>query len=169
MNDFVQQCLREWRRIGVPDAIANEMAADLDADLRDAAAEGVAPEEVLGNGIFDAPSFARSWAHARGVIPPARVPAVRHDVRRAVAVALAGLAVLGVGLLAVVVVHPTARALAVRRSAFVGPGGRTRVFPPPALLVQHPGGVGAPAGVLFFGVLVIALLTGSALLLWRRA
>jgi len=32
MNDFVERCLREWKRVGVPDAVANEMAADLDAD-----------------------------------------------------------------------------------------------------------------------------------------
>ena len=56
-----------WKRIGVPDAVANEMASDLEADLAEAEADGVSPEEVLGNGVFDAPSFAASWAAARGV------------------------------------------------------------------------------------------------------
>ena len=66
MNGFVDACRREWKRIGVPDAVANEMAADLEADLAEAEADGVSPEEVLGNGVFDAPSFAASWAAARG-------------------------------------------------------------------------------------------------------
>ena len=33
MNEFVEECRREWRRLGVPDPIANEMAADLTADI----------------------------------------------------------------------------------------------------------------------------------------
>ena len=31
MNEFIEECRREWRRLGVPDPIANEMAADLAA------------------------------------------------------------------------------------------------------------------------------------------
>ena len=170
MNDFIERCLREWKRIGVPDAVANEMAADLDADLRDAAADGVAPEEVLGNGIFDAPSFARSWAAARGVIPPAPVPLARNDGRRIAAIALAVFAVLAAGLLALVIFHPTAQTVAVQRSAFWRAGGRppTFAFPPPGVVVQH-AGIGAPLGVLAFGLVVIALLAGGALFAWRRA
>ena len=40
----------------------------------EAAAEGASPEVVLGTGAFDAPSFAASWAAARGFVepPPAR-------------------------------------------------------------------------------------------------
>ncbi len=74
MNDFVEECRREWKRLRVPDPIANEMAADLRADLDEAAAEGASPEVVLGTGAFDAPSFAASWAAARGFVepPPAR-------------------------------------------------------------------------------------------------
>jgi hypothetical protein len=171
MNDFVERCLREWKRIGVPDAIANEMAADLDADLRDAAADGVSPEELLGNGIFDAPSFARSWAAARGVIPPAHVPVARSDGRRIAAVVLAVLAVLGAGLVALVIFHPTARVVTVQRSAFWGaPGGPhpTFVFPPSGVVMQH-AGIGAPLGVLAFGLVIVALLAAGALFVWRRA
>ena len=29
MTDFVEQCRLEWRRLGVPDALAEEMAAEL--------------------------------------------------------------------------------------------------------------------------------------------
>ena len=67
MNQFVDQCRREWKRLGVPEAAANEMAADLVADLAEAQADGVSPEEVLGNGFFDPAAFAASWATARGL------------------------------------------------------------------------------------------------------
>ena len=34
MSQFVEECRREWKRLGVPDPVANEMAADLAADLK---------------------------------------------------------------------------------------------------------------------------------------
>jgi hypothetical protein len=70
MSDFVEQCRSEWKRLGVPDPLAEEMATDLASDLRDAEAEGVSAEELLGSSIFDPRSFAASWAAERGVIPP---------------------------------------------------------------------------------------------------
>ncbi len=73
MSKFVDECRKEWDRLGVPEAVSNEMAADLAVDLAEAEAEGASPEEVLGNGAFDARSFAASWATARGM--------VRHDRR----------------------------------------------------------------------------------------
>ena len=51
MNEFVEECRREWRRLGVPDPVANEMAADLAADLEEAEAEGCSAEEVLGQRV----------------------------------------------------------------------------------------------------------------------
>jgi hypothetical protein len=76
MSDFVEQCRREWRRLNVPDPLAEEMAADLTADLAEAEAEGVSAEEFLGNSVFDPQSFAASWAAERGIIPapPSRRP-----------------------------------------------------------------------------------------------
>lgn len=70
MNEFVEECRREWRRLRVPDSVANEMAADLQADLDEAEAEGASAESVLGRGAFDPRSFAASWAVERGVIGP---------------------------------------------------------------------------------------------------
>ncbi len=67
MIRFVEECRREWRRLGVPDAVADEMAEELAADLQEAQAEGVALEDVLGGGASDPRSFAASWATARGV------------------------------------------------------------------------------------------------------
>jgi hypothetical protein len=78
MSDFVEQCRREWRRLGVPDPLAEEMATDLASDLREAEAEGVSAEELLGRGAFDPASFAAAWAAERGIIPaPPRQGATR--------------------------------------------------------------------------------------------
>ncbi|HLX32635.1 MAG TPA: hypothetical protein VKR79_07690 [Gaiellaceae bacterium] len=172
MNEFVERCLREWKRVGVPDAVANEMAADLDADLRDAAADDVAPEEVLGNGIFDAPAFARSWAAARGVIPPAHVPVARGDRRSVPAIALAVLAVLSLVLVALVIVHRATRAVAIPRPVFWAPAPGNHppfVFPPFGAVVAQHVGIGAPLGVFALGLILVALLAGGALFIWRRA
>jgi hypothetical protein len=79
MNEFVEQCRREWKRLRVPDPLADEMAADLASDLADAEAEGVSVEEFLGTSASDPPSFAASWAAERGVIPE---PTRRGNVRR---------------------------------------------------------------------------------------
>ena len=68
MNEFVEDCRREWRRLGVPDPVADEMAAELDADLAEAEAEGVSAEEVLGSGAGDPRAFATAWAAERGVV-----------------------------------------------------------------------------------------------------
>src|SRR5580700_3283704 len=70
VNEFVEECRKEWRRLGVPDAVANEMAADLTADLDEAEAEGASPEDVLGTSAFDPRRFAAAWAVARGVTAP---------------------------------------------------------------------------------------------------
>ncbi len=69
MSGFVDECRKEWSRLGVPDAASNEMTAELAADLAEAEADGASAEEVLGNGVFDARSFAASWATARGLVP----------------------------------------------------------------------------------------------------
>jgi hypothetical protein len=67
VSDFVEECRGEWKRLGVPDVVANEMAADVAADLAEAEAEGASPEYVLGSEAFDPRSFAAAWAYARGV------------------------------------------------------------------------------------------------------
>ena len=69
MNDFVAQCRREWRRLGVPDPLAEEMATELASDLSEAETEGVSAEKLLGTSAFDPPSFAATWAAERGIIP----------------------------------------------------------------------------------------------------
>ena len=71
MSEFVEQCRLEWKRLGVPDVLADEMAADLGADLNDAESEGMSAEEFLGSSALDPRSFAASWAGARGIVPTA--------------------------------------------------------------------------------------------------
>lgn len=68
MNEFVEKCREEWRRIGVSDRDAEEMAEDLAADLAAAAADGISAEEFLGSSASDPRGFAASWAAGRGLI-----------------------------------------------------------------------------------------------------
>jgi hypothetical protein len=91
VSEFVDACRREWRRLGVPEPAANEMAADLAADLKEAEQDGVAAEEVLGSGAFDPRAFAASWASERGLVPTPRRDRMR-DHR--LLLVLAGLVVL---------------------------------------------------------------------------
>jgi hypothetical protein len=74
MSDFVEQCRKEWKRLGVSDPLANEMAADLASDLSEAEADGVSVQELLGDSAFDPPAFAGRWAAERGLIakPPSQ-------------------------------------------------------------------------------------------------
>lgn len=79
MSEFVEQCRREWRRLGVAGPLAEEMAADLASDLEEADAEGVSAGEYLGRSASDPRLFAASWASERGVIP---APVGREKGRR---------------------------------------------------------------------------------------
>jgi hypothetical protein len=94
VNDFVEQCRMEWSRLKVPQALAEEMAADLTADLEEAEADGVPVEELLGSGASDPRSFAASWAAERGIIPEPSGPTDRGRPRFLVAfTAVAAIAV----------------------------------------------------------------------------
>jgi len=66
MTAFVEECRQEWRRLGVPDLLAGEMATELEADLAEAEAEGVSAAEVLG--ASDPRRFAETWARERGLV-----------------------------------------------------------------------------------------------------
>jgi hypothetical protein len=67
MSAFVEECRREWKRLGVPDLLAEEMATDLEADLAEAEVDGVSAAEMLGES--DPRRFAATWARERGLIP----------------------------------------------------------------------------------------------------
>ena len=86
MSEFVEECRREWKRLGVPDPIANEMALDLTTDIEEAEADGGSAEDVLGNSLFDPRRFAAAWASSRGVTAPRR--RLNHSLRSFVTVPL---------------------------------------------------------------------------------
>ncbi len=168
MIEFVDECRREWRRLGVADPIANEMAADLTADLEEAEAEGGSAEDVLGSSLFDPPRFAADWADARGVtgttkpVDPAAPPLRgRHGWYRPAAV----VAVSTVGFLmaltagaAVVARHSSAVAAPVR--AILTVPGSTRLVGPFPFGLPGRYAVGAPFAVRGpgpVGMLVVAL------------
>ncbi len=89
MSDFVEQCRVEWRRLGVPDGLAEEMAAELASDLREAEGDGISPEELLG---ASPRAFAATWAAERGVVPA--TPGSRRRRRPRVLLGFTGLAAL---------------------------------------------------------------------------
>lgn len=166
MSEFVQQCRREWARLGVPDSVANEMAADLAADLEEAEADGVSAEEVLGSSAFDPRSFAAAWAAERGVIPPAsaRESAPRKPFVPAALAALAVIALVGAALVALA---PHSRAVAMAPTA-----GHGRLQAPPAppsgpfVLQGAPVAAELLAWVLL--LLVVALAIVVSAWLWSR-
>ena len=66
MNAYVEECRREWKRLGVPDSLAEEMATELETDLAEAQADGVSAAEMLGES--DPRRFAATWARERGLV-----------------------------------------------------------------------------------------------------
>lgn len=72
MPAFIEECRYEWKRLGVPDSLAEEMATELEADLAEAEADGVSSAEILGES--DPRRFAATWARERGLVsdPPPR-------------------------------------------------------------------------------------------------
>lgn len=157
MSDFVQECRREWRRLGVPDPVANEMAADLTVDLEEAEAEGGSPEDVLGNSAFDPRRFAAAWAAARGVtsVPaPYRPPPWRTPIAIALSVVV-GVLIIGAGLALAVRHGSTSVAFATQRVGAV-PGSIRLFAPGPGRIV----GPGLPPGIVgthFAGIDVFPL------------
>ena len=191
MSRFIEECRREWKRLRVPDAVANEMAADLAADLAEAEAEGASAEDVLGDAVFDPRAFALSWAEERGVVAAAPV---RSGIRPSTALAIAAavlvlVAVVGAAL--VVVDRPGAfgvrlaasgqRFLAPPRVTFIRPGVAPargnrlllpafRFAPSPGVFVapQVPDTAQAGIALLFIGLVGGAVVAALAWLLRRR-
>jgi hypothetical protein len=156
MSDFVEECRREWKRLGVPDPVAEEMAVDLASDLREAEAEGVSAEELLGSSFFDPRSFAASWAAERGIIPasPGRGNGRRRPLVLVAFTALAALTVI-VSALLLVTGEPKVSLVA---SQTAGPAG---VFPPGSVRsVRHvlpPASTAAPIEWILLFLALVAL------------
>jgi hypothetical protein len=159
VHEFVEECRREWRRLGVPDPIANEMAADLAADIEEAESEGGSAEDVLGNSAFDPRRFAGSWAVARGVTgPPVAAPTSR---RWPVLVAslIGGAVLLALSAAVLLGSHQSAvSAVSVRR--FLGGPQSIRIFPGAPIVMshfRHFGVIGVFALLLLAGVVVVGI------------
>jgi hypothetical protein len=173
MIGFIEECRREWKRLGVPDPIANEMAVDLTADIEEAEVEGGSAEDVLGNSLFDPRRFAAAWASARGVTaPPALVdpfvPLVRdcHPwYRPAMVIAIAcfgcltalAAAALVLGGRSAAVVAPISRIVVMPGSRFFGPAAAMHSFP--HIIFGHSFSVqsAAPFFVLTFVLLLFGI------------
>jgi hypothetical protein len=156
VNEFVEECRREWRRLGVSDPIANEMAADLTADIEEAESEGGSAEDVLGNSAFDPRRFAGSWAVARGVTEPPAPPTVMSPNRRwpALAFGLLGCLALLALAAAVLVGGRQSAASAVSVSRFAGAPKSVRVFPGSPIVLQH---FDHFPGIALFALLLLVL------------
>jgi hypothetical protein len=160
VNEFIDECRREWRRLGVPDPIANEMTADLTADIEEAESEGGSAEDVLGNSAFDPRRFAGSWAVARGVTAP---PASTSPRRRwpGLVFGLVGCAAL-LALAGALLVGGRQSAAAISSVSRNLPGPRSvRVFPGSPIVLQHfqhfPGSAIFGLLLLVVGVLGVGL------------
>lgn len=164
MSEFVRRCRREWRRLGVPDSLAEEMATDLAADLREAEAEGVTAEELLGNSAFDPPSFAATWAAERGIIPeppPSQGVAHRKPVSLVAFTATAAIALI----VAAVLLLTGEPKLTLHTHGSRPPGPLSPV--PPGIGGQvHSTSASAPIEWIFLVLAIIAL--GFAARLWTK-
>ena len=166
MSDFVEQCRAEWRRLGVPDPLAEEMAADLASDLTEAEADGISAEELLGSSFFDPRSFATSWAAERGVIPvaPSRGNVRRRPLGLVAFTAFAAITVIVAALLLVagqpkvsVVMSGNPQLFLPQPGAVVPPGPGGQVLP---------GNTTAPIEWILLFFAIVAL--GFAAWLWSR-
>jgi hypothetical protein len=163
MTDFVEQCRKEWKRLGVADPLAEEMAADLASDLREAEAEGISAEELLGSSAFEPRSFAASWAAARGIIPPppSRAPA-RSRPRVLVAFTTLAAITLIVTALLLLTGQPKVSLIAARTQ------GSHSFSPPPtsSRVVLHQASASAPVEWILLLFAIVAL--SFAAWLWAR-
>jgi len=164
MSDFVEQCRHEWRRLGVPDPLADEMAADLETDLAEARAEGVSAEELLGSSADDPRSFAASWAAERGIIPVPPAPRRRRRPFVLVAfTAIAAIALFGAAL-ALATGNPKASIVQTGRPPAHLPRGL--VQPSPSRQVLLSANLAAPVEWVLLFLAIVAL--GFAAWLWAN-
>jgi hypothetical protein len=133
MTAFVEECRREWKRLAVPDLLADEMAAELEADLAEAQADGVSAAEVLGES--DPRRFAAAWASERGLVPEQPPRKSRKRFWIWIAIALVVVFVAGVAI-------PVVLATVTLRTSV----SRVHVFPPKRIpVVRVPNLVGLRA------------------------
>jgi hypothetical protein len=171
MSDFVEQCRQQWKRLGVPAPLAEEMAADLASDLGDAEAEGISAEEFLGSSASDPRSFATSWAAERGIIPeaPSRGNAPRRPLALMTFTALAATALIVAALL-LLTGEPTLTLTASKAPHFVTPPAGSIPPGPKTRIVLHPVPPVSAAAPIEWMLLFLAIAAlGFAGWLWSRS
>lgn len=163
VSRFVEECRREWKRLNVPETIAEEMAADLSADLEEAEAEGSSIEDVLGSSALDPRAFAATWAAERGV---SRAPAPPPSRRWLTVAALAATTVAVAGILMLLAPRP--------RAHLASTGGAPAVVVqlpaprPPAGFATHAQAIAGhlhTAGLLVLALGILAMIATSWV--WR--
>ena len=165
MSDFVEQFRAEWKRLGVPDAIAEEMASDLGSDIRDAESDGISVEELLGSSASDPRAFAASWANERGVVQTRRGHA---SGRRGRVPLVAFIGVAAITLIVAALLLATGEpkvALVTRGVALPHPPGSTASFVPPPSRVQA--SAAAPIEWILLFLSLVALAFSGWLWRWR--
>jgi hypothetical protein len=163
MSEFVEQCRREWKRLGVPDPLAEEMATDLASDLGEAEAEGVSAEELLGSSVFDPRSFAATWAAERGII---RKPPSGGATRRKPVSLVAFTATATIALIVAAVLLLTGEPKLTLRTHELRPSGVVGPLPPGIGGQVHSTSAAAPVEWIFLVLAIVAL--GFAARLWRN-
>lgn len=165
MSDFVEQCRTEWNRLGVPDSIAEEMAADLASDIREAEADGISVEDLLGSSASDPRGFAASWATERGIVP---VRSGRANSRRGQLALMAFTSVAATALIVAALLLATGEPkVALVTSTATPPShllGATASFVPPPSRVQT--SAAAPIEWMLLCLAIVAL--GFSAWLWSR-
>jgi hypothetical protein len=166
MSEFVEQCRREWKRLGVADPLAAEMAADLTSDLDEAEAEGVSAADYLGASASDPQSFAAAWASERGIIPkPPEVGLGRRKPRALVAFTLLAAIAATVAVLLLATDEPKVTLTTTRAAAPHLAGPRT---PTAHAVTVHRVQAAAAAPIEWILLIVAVAALGFSAWLWLR-
>jgi hypothetical protein len=163
---LIEQCRAEWRRLGVPESIVDEMAVELACDIREAEVDGVSVEALLGSSASDPRAFAASWATERGVVRMRRVQA---DGRRGRLALVAFTGVASMALIVAVLLLATGEpklALVMSGAARHAPGSNAS-FVPPAGRVQA--SAAAPIEWILLFLALVALAFSGWLWRWGRS
>ncbi|MGA5560298.1 hypothetical protein ACPCUV_03805 [Streptomyces platensis] len=66
VDDAIHTATKTWRRLGIEEATAEEMAEELAADLTAASSDGRSVADYMGGNVE---ALATSWANERGLVP----------------------------------------------------------------------------------------------------
>jgi len=166
MSDFVEQWRAELKRLGVPESIAEEMAADLGADIREAEADGISAEELLGSSASDPRAFAASWATERGLVQIRPDQATRRRGRLPLAAftAVAAIALIVAAVLLATGEPKVALVTSGARPPHI-PGSNASFVPPPGRVQAS---AAAPIEWILLFLALMALAFSGWLWRWRR-